>query len=55
MPSFETCQRIGCKYHKKESRYSIQFFEKRSLVIVKCLECKPNLEILRFQVARGEN
>ena len=51
VPRFAQCQKIHCKYHGKEDRYEIAFFPDDLLVIVKCLECHPHLEICRFKVA----
>ena len=55
LPKFETCQEVGCKYHRKESRYVVRYFQRLNLVIVKCLECKPHTEVCRFKITTGEN
>jgi hypothetical protein len=55
LPRFSQCQQFHCKYHKKEDRYDIKFFPKEMVVIIKCLECRPHMEIMRFRVAPGEN
>jgi hypothetical protein len=60
VPKFSQCQKFHCKYHTKEDRYSIAFFPDHKLVVVKCIECHPPMEIVRFKVAhedapKGEN
>lgn len=54
VPRLVTMQKLGCMYHRKESRYSIKYVEKELLVIIECLECKPPTEIVRFKITRGE-
>jgi hypothetical protein len=54
VPRFAQCQKIHCKYHGKQDRYEIAFFPDDLLVVVKCLECKPPMEIVRFKVARED-
>jgi len=47
------CQVVRCRYHAKEARYRIKFFQEEMLFIVECLECKPPTEIVRAKVARS--
>jgi hypothetical protein len=54
VPRFAECQAFHCKYHGKQDRYSVKFFPKEMLVVVKCIECKPPMEIVRFKVARED-
>jgi hypothetical protein len=54
VPRFAQCQKIHCKYHGKQDRYEIAFFPDDLLVVVKCLECRPPMETVRFKVAREE-
>jgi hypothetical protein len=49
-----SCLRIGCKYHKKESRYEIRWYDKDDLLIVFCLECHPKAEVVRFKLSKEE-
>jgi hypothetical protein len=46
--------RIGCKFHKKESRFSIHYYDKDKLIVIRCLECKPPTEVCRFKIADGD-
>ena len=47
---FEVCQEVGCKYHKKEARYSIKVFPESEIIIVECLECKPPALIVKAAI-----
>ena len=49
-----TAMRIRCVYHKKESRFSIHYYDKDKLIVIRCLECKPETEVCRFRIADGE-
>lgn len=60
VPKFAQAQAFHCKYHGKQDRYSVKFFPDHMLVVVKCIECHPPMEIVRFKVAHedppeGEN
>jgi hypothetical protein len=49
-----TAMRIRCIFHKKESRFSIHYYDKDKLIVIRCLECKPETEVCRFRIADGE-
>lgn len=49
-----SCLRIGCKLHKKESRYEIRWYDHDDLLIVFCLECNPKTEVVRFKLSKEE-
>jgi hypothetical protein len=54
IPKTALCHAFHCKYHVKQDRFSVKFFPDHMLVIVKCLECHPPMEIVRFKVARED-
>ena len=47
-----TVQRFRCRFHAKEGHYQITFYDKDFLLVVKCLECTPPMEIVRFKVEK---
>ena len=53
-PRAVTFLRIGCKYHKKQSRYEICWYDKDDLLVVFCLECHPKTEVVRFKLSKEE-
>jgi len=54
VPRFAECQKFHCKYHRKEDRFDVAFFPRELLLVVKCIECRPPMEIVRFKIARED-
>ncbi len=54
LPRTAVSHKFKCIYHHKESRYEVTFFPRETLLIVKCLECPPDSEIVRFKIAQEE-